>query len=59
MHVSLPEDVGRLGCKDGVLLERVIGPGVALGIGVSVSFSLHFLKKCVILPNPTTLIQYW
>ena len=58
--VSLLEDVGGKGCKSGALLERVISPGVALGIGLGVDLNLHFLRKrwflSVILPDPSTLI---
>ena len=62
-HVSLLEDVGGLRCKSQALLVKVIGTGVALGIGVGAALISHFLKKqrflSVILPDPTTLIQYW
>ena len=40
----------------------VIGPSAALGTGVGVGLSLHFLRKqqflSVILPDPSTLIRY-
>ena len=62
-HVSLPKDVGWSGCKSATLLVDIIDTGVAPGIGVGVALIWHFLRKQqflrVILPDPSTLIQYW
>ena len=61
--VSLLEDVGGSGFRSGVLIVGVMAAGVALGIGFGAVLNLHFLWKrrflSVILPNPSTLIQYW
>ena len=32
-------------CKNGALIIEVIGAGVALGIGVGMALSSHFLRK--------------
>ena len=44
------------------LVDGIVGPTVALGIGVGEGLSLHFLRKrrflSVILPEPSTLILY-
>ena len=62
VRVPLLEDVGRYRCKSGVLLEGVVGLGVALGIGVGAGLSSHFLRKwlflSVILSDSSTLIRY-
>ena len=61
--VSLLEDVWGSGCRSGVLIVGIMAAGVALSIGFGVVLNLHFLRKrqflCVILPDPSTLIQYW
>ena len=67
MCVSLPEDVGGLGCRSRTLLVGVIGPGVPLSIGVGAALISYFLSKryflSVILPDPSTVecnnIQQW
>ena len=53
-----------IGVQEWVLLEGVIGPGVALGIVVvGTGLRSHFLRKwrflSVILPDLLTLIWYW
>ena len=59
--VSLSENVG--GCKSGVLRVELIGTRVVLGIGASAALISHFFRKqwflSVILPDPSTLFQYW
>ena len=63
VHMSLPEDVGRLGRKSGALLVEVIVTGVEFGIGVGAALISHFLRKwwflSMIFPDPSTLIWYW
>ena len=63
LGMSLLENVRGSGCRSGVLLVGVMAAGVALGIGFGVILNLHFFRKwlflSVILPNPSTLIQYW
>ena len=58
VYVLLQGDNGR--CMNVVLL---VGPSVALGIGVGAGLSLDFLRKwrflSVILLEPSTLILYW
>ena len=53
--------LGGSGCRSGVLIVGVIAAGVALGFGAVLN--LHFLRKrrflSVILPDPSTLTQYW
>ena len=61
VYVLLQGDNGE--CVTVALVDGIVGPGVALGIGVSAGLSLHFLRKrrflSVILPEPSTLILYW
>ena len=61
--VSFLEDVGGSGYRSGVLIVGLMAAGVALGIGFGAVLNLHFLKKrwflSVILPDLSTLIQYW
>ena len=61
VYVLLQGGNGR--CMNVVLLDGIVGPSVALGIGVGAGLSLHFLRKwrflSVILPEPSTLILYW
>ena len=63
LGVSLLEDVRGSGCRSGVLIEGVMAADVALGIGFGAVLNSHFLRKrwflSVILPSPSTLIQYW
>ena len=51
-----------IGVQEWSIAWESFGPGVALGIGVDVGVSLHFLRKrrflSVILPDVPTLIQY-
>ena len=57
------EDVRGLRCRSRVLIIGVMAAGVALGIGFGAVLNLHFLRKrwflSVVLPDPSTLIQYW
>ena len=61
VYVLLQGDNG--GCVTVALVDGIVGPSVALGIGVGAGLSLHFLRKrrflSVILPEPSTLILYW
>ena len=56
----LQGDSGRY--RNVVLFDGIVGPSVALGIGVGAGLSSHFLRKwrflSVILPDPLTLIRY-
>ena len=61
VHVLSQGDNG--GCVTVASVDGIVGPSVALGIGVGVGLTSHFLRKrrflSVILPEPSTLILYW
>ena len=63
VRMPLLEDVGGYECKSGAFLVRVIGPAVALGIRIDMGLILLFLRErwflSGILPDQSTLIQYW
>ena len=60
MYVLLQGDSGR--CRNVVLLDGIVGPSFALGIGVGAGLSSHFLRKrrflSVILSDLLILIRY-